>query len=76
MEVLDYPDDPQQFGAKVRELTGGKGVAAVYDGVGKSTFDASLASLPILGTQAVRRGQRTGTPVRPRSGSTPPARCF
>ena len=51
VEVLDYPDDPQQFGAKVRELTGGKGVAAVYDGVGKSTFDASLASLAaILGT--------------------------
>ena len=49
VEVLDYPDDPQQFGAKVGELTGGNGVAAVHDGVGKSTFDASLASLAILG---------------------------
>ena len=49
-EVLDYPDDPQQFGAGVRELTGGKGVPAVYDGVGKSTFDASLASLAVRGT--------------------------
>jgi len=29
VEVLDYPDDPQQFGAKIRELTDGNGVAAV-----------------------------------------------
>jgi NADPH:quinone reductase len=29
----------------VKELTGGAGVAAVYDGVGKDTFEASLASL-------------------------------
>ena len=50
VEVLDYPDNPQQFGAKIRELTDGNGVAAVYDGVGKSTFDASLASLAIRGT--------------------------
>jgi len=50
VEVLDYPDDPQQFGAMVRQLTGGEGVAAVYDGVGKTTFDASLASLAVRGT--------------------------
>jgi NADPH2:quinone reductase len=50
VEVLDYPDNPQQFGAKIRELAHGNGVAAVYDGVGKSTFDASLASLAIRGT--------------------------
>jgi NADPH2:quinone reductase len=53
VEVLDYPEDPQQFGAKIRELTGGNGVAAVYDGVGKSTFDASLASLAVRGTLAL-----------------------
>ena len=53
VEVLDYPDDPQQFGAKVRSLSGGAGVAAVYDGVGKSTFDASLASLAVRGTLAL-----------------------
>jgi NADPH2:quinone reductase len=29
----------------VRDLTGGTGVHVVYDGVGKDTFDASLASL-------------------------------
>ena len=51
-EVLDYPEDPQEFGAKIKEITDG-GVAAVYDGVGKSTFEASLASLAIRGTLAL-----------------------
>ena len=52
VEVLDYPDDPDEFGAKIKELTDG-GVAAVYDGVGAATFDASLASLRIRGTLAL-----------------------
>lgn len=34
---------------RVRALTGGAGVHAVYDGVGKDTFDASLASLRTRG---------------------------
>ncbi len=33
------------FGAAVREVTGGAGAAAVYDGVGRATFDESLAAL-------------------------------
>src|ERR1700733_11257335 len=38
MEVLDYPgDDATEFGRRIRELTAGTGVAAVYDGVGAST---------------------------------------
>ncbi|WP_102141012.1 quinone oxidoreductase family protein [Mycobacterium hubeiense] len=53
VEVLDYPDDPEEFGAKIRELTDGQGVAAVYDGVGAATFDASIASLAIRGTLAL-----------------------
>ena len=53
VEVLDYPKDAQEFGAKIRELTDGNGVAAVYDGVGASTFDASMASLAIRGTLAL-----------------------
>jgi NADPH:quinone reductase len=53
VEVLDYPVEPQQFGANIRSLTDGAGVAAVYDGVGKSTFDASLASLAVRGTLAL-----------------------
>jgi NADPH2:quinone reductase len=53
VHVLGYPDDPQAFGAGIRELTGGEGVAAVYDGVGRTTFDASLASLAVRGTLAL-----------------------
>jgi NADPH2:quinone reductase len=53
VEVLDYPDDPEQFGAQIKELTDGNGVAAAYDGVGKATFDASMASLAIRGMLAL-----------------------
>ncbi len=48
--VLRYDDD---IAAQVRELTGGEGVHAVYDGVGADTFEASLASLRIRGTLAL-----------------------
>jgi len=41
------------FGCQIRDLTDGDGVAAVYDGVGKTTFDASLAALAIRGTLAL-----------------------
>jgi len=53
VEVLDYPDDPEDFATRVRTVTEGKGAAAVYDGVGRSTFDASLASLAVRGTLAL-----------------------
>jgi NADPH2:quinone reductase len=52
-DVLDYPEDANEFGRRIRDLTDGAGVAAVYDGVGASTFDASLASLTIRGTLAL-----------------------
>ncbi|MGW5311975.1 quinone oxidoreductase family protein [Nocardia thailandica] len=52
-EVLRYGDD---LAARVRELTDGVGVAAVYDGVGRATFDASLDSLRIRGTLALFGG--------------------
>ena len=45
-EVIGY----EGFAERVRELTGGEGVAVVYDGVGKATFDESLASLRPRGT--------------------------
>jgi NADPH2:quinone reductase len=35
----------EDFPARLRELTGGKGVPVVYDGVGKSTFAGSLDCL-------------------------------
>jgi NADPH2:quinone reductase len=38
------------FSAKVRELTDGTGADAVYDGVGKDTFDGSLSALRVRGT--------------------------
>ncbi|WP_145013812.1 quinone oxidoreductase family protein [Mycobacterium marseillense] len=52
-EVLSYPDDADEFCERIRALTDGAGVAAVYDGVGATTFDASLASLAVRGTLAL-----------------------
>lgn len=49
--------------AVVRGLTDGRGVHAVYDGVGKDTFDASLASLARRGTLVLFGGS---------SGQVPP----
>ncbi|GLZ02802.1 quinone oxidoreductase [Actinomadura sp. NBRC 104412] len=40
-EIVGYDG----FAEEVRRLTGGEGVAVVYDGVGAPTFDGSLASL-------------------------------
>lgn len=58
-EVLGYDG----FADAVRELTGGEGVPVVYDGVGASTFDGSLASLRRRGI-LVLYGQSSG-PVPP-----------
>jgi NADPH:quinone reductase len=58
-EVLGYGEVP----GRVRELTGGEGVPAVYDGVGRDTFDASLASLRAHGV-LVLYGYASG-PVPP-----------
>jgi NADPH:quinone reductase len=49
--------------ARVRELTGGRGVRVVYDGVGKDTFAASLDCLSPRGL-LVAFGQSSG-PVPP-----------
>ncbi len=40
---IDY--GKEDFAARVRELTDGRGVDVVYDGVGKATFEGSLDSL-------------------------------
>lgn len=60
-EVIRY--DQVDFAPEVRRLTGGMGVAVVYDGVGRTTFDASLASLRVRGTM-VLYGAASG-PVPP-----------
>lgn len=49
--------------ARVKEITGGKGVPVVYDSVGKDTFAKSLDSLAPLGLLALF-GQSSG-PVAP-----------
>lgn len=46
-EVINYTTE--DVARRVRELTDGKGVPVVYDGVGQATFDASLDSLSPLG---------------------------
>ncbi|PWG62199.1 quinone oxidoreductase family protein [Spiribacter halobius] len=53
----------EDFVERVRELTGGEGVAAVYDSVGRDTFERSLDCLRRRGT-LVSFGQSSG-PVPP-----------
>jgi len=57
--VLDYSEVPR----RVRELTGGRGVDVVYDGIGKDTFEGSLDSLRVRGTLVLFGGA---------SGQVPP----
>ena len=55
--VIDY--NSEDFVARVMELTGGKGVDAVYDSVGKDTYAGSLKVLKRFGT-FVSFGQSSG----------------
>lgn len=57
--VLAYDEVP----ARVREITNGRGVDVVYDGIGKDTFDHSLEALKIRGTLVLFGGA---------SGQVPP----
>ncbi|QIK64820.1 quinone oxidoreductase [Leucobacter viscericola] len=50
--AMDY----EGFAERARELTGGEGVAVVYDGVGKDTFDESLKSLRVRGEMVLFGG--------------------
>jgi NADPH:quinone reductase len=49
----DHVAGYESFRGVVREVTGGDGAAAVYDGVGRTTFDDSLASLRRRGCMAL-----------------------
>ena len=53
----------EDFAARVREITGGRGVDVVMDSVGKETFEGSLASLRPLGMM-ISFGNASG-PVPP-----------
>jgi NADPH2:quinone reductase len=57
-EVILYTE--QDFAAEVSRLTGGEGVDVVYDSVGQSTFEGSLASLKRRG-YFVSYGQSSGS---------------
>ncbi|TCP46221.1 NADPH2:quinone reductase [Tamaricihabitans halophyticus] len=58
-EVYGYSD----FAERVRETTNGEGVAAVYDGVGRTTFDDSLSCVRRRGSLVLFGGS---------SGQVPP----
>ena len=55
--VILYNEEP--FAQRVRELTHGRGVDVVYDGVGKETFSGSLESLAVRG-HLINFGQSSG----------------
>ena len=60
-EVIGY----EGFAQHVREITGGEGVAAVYDGVGRMTFLEGLTALRPTGTDDhLRRRERPAGPAR------------
>lgn len=48
--VINY--STEDFSARVKEITGGKGVKVVYDSVGKDTWDKSLDCLAPFGLMA------------------------
>jgi NADPH2:quinone reductase len=60
--AIDYRAS-SDLAAEVREANGGQGVDVAYDGVGKATFDASLASLRPRGMMVLFGGA---------SGQVPP----
>ncbi len=57
-EIINY--NKEDFAKKVMEITNGKGVPVVYDGVGKSTFEKSLECLSVRGTM-VSFGNASGS---------------
>ncbi len=57
VHVIDYTSE--DFTARVREITGGAGVDAVYDSVGRDTIAGSIACLKTFGT-LVNFGQSSG----------------
>jgi NADPH:quinone reductase len=56
-ELIDY----EGFASRVREITGGEGVAAVYDGVGRATFLEGLEALRPTGSM-ILYGAASGPP--------------
>ena len=59
-EVIFYTQE--DFAAKIKKLTSGPGLHAVYDSVGKSTFDKSLEVLRPRGTMVLFGGSSGAVP--------------
>jgi NADPH:quinone reductase len=59
-EVILYTRE--EFAPKVRQLAGGRGVPVVYDSVGKTTFDGSLACLRTRGMMVLYGGSSGAVP--------------
>jgi NADPH2:quinone reductase len=57
--AIDY--EREDFVARVRELTGGRGVTVAYDGVGKTTFEKTLDCMAPRGL-VVSFGNASGKP--------------
>jgi len=53
----------EDFPARVKEITGGKGARVIYDGIGRDTFAGSLDALALCG-RLVCYGQASG-PIAP-----------
>ena len=58
-EAIDYRTE--DFVSRVRDLTNGEGVSAVYDSVGRDTINGSVKCLKTFGT-LVSFGQSSGAP--------------
>jgi NADPH2:quinone reductase len=52
----------EEFGSVAERVTGGNGVAVVYDGVGRATFDASLAAIRRRGMMVLYGGSSGPVP--------------
>ncbi len=57
----------EDVAAKVREVTGGKGVIAVFDGVGKDTFELSMECLARKGSMVSFGNASGAVPPQPPS---------
>ncbi len=58
----DHVTGYQEFGEVVGRVTGGTGAAVVYDGVGRATFDASLAAIRPRGLMVLYGGSSGPVP--------------
>ena len=71
----DHVTGYAEFGSVVEEVTDGTGAAAVYDGVGQATFDASLAAVRPRGMMVLYGGSSGPVPPFELQRLAGPAHC-